>query len=147
MSYSIAHIVHLFCAIVFVGGVFFEVLVLSAVHGKQVSRSARHEVMPVIGKRVKNFMPWVVVVLFLSGVLMAMRYGAVLSHPFSSAFAWQLSLKILLAFSVFVHFLIAIVKMKHKTLTKAWSRYIHMSVFVHMIFIVFLAKSMFYFNW
>ncbi|MDY0271381.1 MAG: hypothetical protein RBR37_02560 [Advenella sp.] len=57
MSYSLAHIVHLFCAIVFVGGVFFEVLVLSAVHGSQVSRQARREVMPVIGNRVKSFMP------------------------------------------------------------------------------------------
>lgn len=146
MSYSLAHIVHLFCAIVFVGGVFFEVIVLSAVHGSHVSKEARREIMPVIGRRVKSFMPWVVIALFFSGILMAMRYLAVLADPFASSFSLQLSLKILLALSVFVHFMIAIVKMKRNTMNKVWSRYIHVSVFMHMIFIVFLAKSMFYFG-
>ena len=50
-TYSVAHIIHLFCAIAFVGGVFFETLVLSAVHSKKVSREARREVEKAITRR------------------------------------------------------------------------------------------------
>lgn len=42
--YALAHIIHLFCAIAFVGGVFFETLVLSVIHSKRVSRESRREV-------------------------------------------------------------------------------------------------------
>lgn len=42
-AYAVAHIIHLFCAIAFVGGVFFETLVLSVLHTKRVSREARRE--------------------------------------------------------------------------------------------------------
>ena len=38
--YPYAHIIHLYCAITFVGGVFFEALVLSVMHSKRVSREA-----------------------------------------------------------------------------------------------------------
>ena len=41
--YQWAQVVHLFCAIAFVGGVFFEALVLSGMHSKGVSREARRE--------------------------------------------------------------------------------------------------------
>lgn len=36
--YAVAHIIHLYCATAFVGGVFFEVLVLSVLHTGRVSR-------------------------------------------------------------------------------------------------------------
>jgi hypothetical protein len=37
--------------------------------------------------------------------------------------------------------------MRRHTLTKAWSRYIHTAVLLHMTLIVILAKTMFYFVW
>lgn len=36
--YALAHIIHVYCAIAFVGGVFFEMLVLSVLHTGRVSR-------------------------------------------------------------------------------------------------------------
>ena len=42
--YAIAHIIHLYCAIAFVGGIFFEMLVLSVMHTGRVSRESRREV-------------------------------------------------------------------------------------------------------
>ncbi|QEY25358.1 CopD family copper resistance protein [Neisseria zalophi] len=145
--YSVAHIIHLFCAIAFVGGVFFETLVLSVVHSKQVSREARREVEKAIARRAVRVMPWIVGGVFLSGLTMAHRYAAILADPFASSFNTQLFLKILLAFSVLVHFLIAVTKMRRDTLTVAWSKYIHRAVLVHMILIVLLAKTMFYVTW
>lgn len=145
--YAVAHIIHLFCAIAFVGGVFFETLVLSAIHTQRVSREARREVEKALSYRATRVMPWVVAGLFLSGLTMAHRYMAAFAHPLANAFNAQLTLKVLLAFSVLVHFVIAVTKMRRHTLTVVWSKYIHVAVLVHMILIVFLAKAMFYFSW
>lgn len=146
-AYSTAHIIHLFCAIAFVGGVFFETLVLSTIHGRRVSREARKEVEKAISRRAVRVMPVIVVMLFLSGLAMAHRYAAAFGDPFASSFAFQLCLKVLLAFSVLVHFVIAVTKMRRGTLTATWSKYIHRAVLCHMILIVLLAKTMFYITW
>lgn len=142
--YPYAHIIHLFCAIAFVGGVIFEALILSAIHSKEVSRDARKEAERAIGRRAVRVMPFVVLGVFLSGLIMAHRYASVLAQPFASAFSMQLSLKILLAFSILCHFIIAVYKIRTQTLTRAWSKYIHRAVLAQMLCIVFLAKSMFY---
>ena len=146
-NYAIAHIVHLFCAVIFVGGVLFEALVLSVLHTKAVSREARQEVERAISRRATRVMPVVVGLLFVSGLVMLHRHADALLHPFVHAFNTQLALKILLALSVLGHFVIAVYKMKRGTLTKAWSRYIHLAVAVQMIAIVLFAKTMFYVAW
>ncbi len=145
--YAVAHIVHLFCAVAFVGGVFFEMLVLSAMHGKQVSHEARKEVEQAISRRAVRVMPWIIIGLFASGLVMAHRYAVVFSNPLASSFSMQLSLKVLLAFSVLLHFVVAVSKMRRGTLTVAWSKYIHRAVFCHVLLIVLLAKTMFYLSW
>lgn len=145
-SYTIAHIIHLYCAIAFVGGVIFEALILSALHSPAVSRDARREVERAISRRAVRVMPFVVAGVFLSGLAMAHRYFDVLRNPLASAFGMQLLIKILLAFSILAHFLIAVSKMRRNTLTVAWSKYIHAAVLIQMLAIVFLAKSMFYIN-
>lgn len=142
--YPLAHIVHLFCAIAFVGGVIFEALVLSVLHGSAVSREARREVHTAISRRAVKVMPWIVFFLFVSGFLMLHRYTPLLHAPFSSAFTLQLTLKLVLAVSILGHFLIAVCKMHRQSLTTAWSKYIHRAVLLHMLLIVLLAKSMFY---
>ncbi len=143
-SYTIAHIIHLYCAIAFVGGVIFEALILSALHSPAVSRDARREVERAISRRAVRVMPFVVAGVFLSGLAMVHRYVDVLRNPLASAFGIQLLIKILLAFSILAHFLIAVSKMRRNTLTVAWSKYIHAAVLIQMLAIVFLAKSMFY---
>lgn len=144
--YPYAHIIHLFCAIAFVGGVVFEALILSALHGKEVSREARREAHAAVSRRAVKVMPLIVFFLFASGLVLLHRYAAVLSSPFSSAFAVQLGLKLLLALGILCHFVIAVYKMRTGTLTAAWSRYIHAAVLIQMMAIVLLAKTMFYFG-
>lgn len=145
-SYAIAHLIHLYCAIAFVGGVIFEALILGALHGSAVSRDARREVESAISQRAVRVMPFVVAGVFLSGGAMVHRYFDVLRAPLDSAFGIQFLLKIFLAFSILGHFLIAVYKMRRNTLTVAWSKYIHAAVLIQMLAIVFLAKSMFYFS-
>ena len=73
-TYPWAHIVHLFCAIIFVGGVFFEMLVLSVLHTRSVSREARKEIEPALSRRLTRVMPWVILLLFGSGLMMLHRF-------------------------------------------------------------------------
>lgn len=146
--YAVAHIIHLYCATAFVGGVFFEVLVLSVLHTGRVSREARREVEKAMSYRAVRVMPFAVGPLFASGIVMAAnRYLPISGEPFATSFGTMLTLKILLAFSVLAHFAIAVVKMARSTLTVGWSKYIHAVVFTHMLLIVFLAKAMFYISW
>lgn len=146
--YAIAHIVHLFCAIFFVGGVFFEAAVLSVLHSGRVSREARQEAEKAIATRAVRVMPWVVLGVFVSGFAMVYeRYLPALAMPFVSSFALLLMIKIILAFSILAHFVIAVCKMRRQMMTVAWSKYIHRAVLAHMIVIVLLAKLMFYWVW
>lgn len=147
-AYAWAHIVHLFCALLFVGGVLFEALILAAIHSRDVSHEARREVEQAIKRRAVRVMPPVVALLFVSGLTMAwLRYLPLLASPLASSFSLQLTLKIVLAFSVLLHFVLAVSKIRRGTLNRAWSRYIHRAVLLQMLAIVLLAKTMFYIAW
>jgi hypothetical protein len=58
-----------------------------------------------------------------------------------------LSIKIALALSVLVHFISAMRAAADGCMTSDRFRITHISVFIHMVLIVILAKSMFYFTW
>lgn len=144
--YAFAHILHLFAAFVFVGTVFFEVLILEGVR-KHVPRNVMHQIEVGIGQRARQIMPWVLLLLYGSGLAMAWRYRSLLAQPFASSFAFMLSLKIVLALSVFGHFLYAMRLRKSGRLVSSKFKRIHISVFCHMVGIVLLAKLMFYLQW
>ena len=81
-TYALAHIIHVYCAIAFVGGVFFEMLVLSVLHTSRVSRESRREVERAMSHRAVRVMPIVVIALFISGIVMVYnRYLPMLHHP------------------------------------------------------------------
>ncbi len=139
-------VIHLFAAFVFVGTVFFEVLFLENVR-RHVPARAMRALEIGIGQRARQLMPWVLLLLYGSGLGMAWRYRELLAQPFSGGFALMLSLKIALALSVFGHFLFAMHLRKHDRLFPRWHRRIHLSVFAHMVGIVLLAKLMFRLGW
>ncbi len=144
--YSILLIVHLFAALLFVGTVFFEVLILDRIRAA-VPKNAMHLVETAIGQRARRIMPWVLLALYGSGLGMAWQYRAALAHPLSSAFALMLTLKIVLALSVAGHFITAMVLIRRRRLLGSASRRLHLSLFVHMVGIVLLAKAMFHLGW
>lgn len=146
MPYSILITLHLFAAFIFVGTVFFEVLMLEDVR-KHVSRDAMREMERAIGKRARQIMPWTLLVLYSAGIGMAWHYRSVLAHPFDSSFGTMLTLKIVLALSVLGHFITAMVLGNKGLLKTRYVQRIHTSVFTHMVAIVVLAKAMLYLNW
>lgn len=135
--------IHLFSAAIFIGIVAFEVLILESIRS-HLPAQYMALVEEGIHKRGRRVMPWFVGLLFLTGIAMATHiYGAALAAPFASSFGTLLALKILLATSVLLHFILA---MKHAVcgnMTSARFKYTHLSVFIHMIAIVILAKWMF----
>nr|WP_218940620.1 hypothetical protein [Pusillimonas noertemannii] len=136
-------VLHLFAAILFVGTVFFEVLMLEGIR-RHVPREAMRAVESAIGQRARRLMPFAIIILYGAGLGMAWRYHTVLAQPFESTLGTLLSLKILLALSVLGHFIYAVRLGAQGRLKSRQSRLIHLSVFAHVVAIVFLAKAMFY---
>lgn len=143
MNYLTLLLLHLFAAIFFVGTVFFEVLMLEGIR-RHVPGEAMRAVEAAIGKRARRIMPFALLVLYGAGLAMAWQYRSVLAAPFDSTLGTLLSLKILLALSVLGHFIYAVRLGAQGRLKSRSSRIIHLSVFAHVILIVFLAKGMFY---
>ncbi|RUM98201.1 hypothetical protein EET67_08830 [Pseudaminobacter arsenicus] len=143
MSHFVLVTVHLFAAIMFVGTVFFEVLILESIR-KPVGRDAMRSVEAAIGYRARRVMSFVIAILYAAGITMAWQYRDMLAHPFDSRFATLLSIKIVLAISVLAHFITAVTLGGRGKLKSRHVKFIHISVFCHVVLIVFLAKAMFY---
>ncbi len=143
MTYGVLIILHLFAAIMFVGTVFFEVLILEGIR-KPLGREAMRNVELNIARRARRLMPFVMLVLFGAGISMAWQYRDALADPFGSRFALLLWIKIALAVSVLAHFITAMTLSGTGKLKSRHFQIIHLSVFCHVVLIVFLAKAMFY---
>lgn len=144
MTYPILLTIHLFCALFFVGTVFFEVLMLEGIRQK-VPREAMKQVEMAIGNRARKIMPWVLLALFGAGIAMAWtQYRPLLAAPSGNHLGLMLWIKIALAISVFGHFVVAMLLRRCGKLHGRNSRRIHLSVFAHVVGIVLLAKWMFY---
>lgn len=143
MSHFILVTLHLFAAIFFVGTVFFEVLILEGIR-KPLGRDAMRNVELAIGKRARRLMPWAMLILFGAGISMAWGFRDALADPFGSHFATLLWIKIILAFSVLGHFITAMTLSGTGKLKSRHFQLIHISVFCHVVLIVFIAKAMFY---
>ena len=140
--YPLILLLHLSCAIIFVGAVCFEVLVLESFHAHfDADTMARIE--QAVMARVRRFMPVVVALLFLSGfALFDIRCNGFTC--LGTPFGWLLSLKVLLAFSVLGVFVTSIRAGLRGTMDPCRFRHTHRIVLGLMIGIVILAKLMFY---
>jgi hypothetical protein len=143
MTYGVLLLLHLFAAIMFVGTVFFEVLILEGIR-KPLGREIMRTVELNIARRARRLMPFVMVVLFGAGIAMAWGYRDALADPFGSTFATLLWIKIALALSVLGHFITAMTLSGTGRLKSRHFQIIHLSVFCHVVAIVFIAKAMFY---
>ncbi|MBS0213511.1 MAG: hypothetical protein JSR26_10100 [Proteobacteria bacterium] len=136
-------LVHLSCAIVFVGAVAFEVLVLEALHAR-IDIATMGQIEEAVMARVRRFMPIVVLLLFLSGfALFDLRCNGV-SCIGTARFGWFLLAKVVLAFAVLGVFVSSIWAGLRGRMNACRFRYTHRIVLALMVGIVFLAKTMFY---
>jgi len=147
MPYLLFLLAHLFAALIFIGTVFFEVLILARLH-HQLPARVMVLVEQGVGQRARVMMPWVLLVLFGAGLGMVwLRYLPVLTAPFASSFGTLLTIKLTLAASVLLHFLLTMLRMRLGRVGPRYLRFVHLSLFAHMVAIVVLAKGMFYIRW
>lgn len=146
MVYLLLKFAHLAAAAFFVGGVFFEVMILSRA-ARSLEPGPREQLSRALGQRARRVMHWVVLLLFGAGLGLAWHYRGALADPFASSFGTLLTLKICVALSILGHFVGVVFLMRTGRMTPTRSRLIHMSVLVQMVVILFLAKAMFLLSW
>jgi|SRR5690606_4853062 len=146
MLYLLLKFAHLAAAAFFIGGVFFEVMILSRA-ARSLDQGPREQLSRALGQRARQVMHWVVLVLYGAGLGLAWHYRSALAEPVASSFGTLLTLKICLALSILGHFLGVVFLMRSGRMTPARSRLIHLSVLVQMLGILFLAKAMFLLSW
>jgi len=138
--YPWIELLHLACAIVFVGAVTFEVLVLEGLH-KQFDVVTMQHIEQAVMARVRRFMPIVVALLFLSGfVIFDVNCDGF--QCVGSRFGNWLVLKVVLAFGVLGVFVSAVRASKHGKMDICRFRNTHRVVLALMVAIVFIAKTM-----
>ncbi|CED58818.1 Putative membrane protein [Moritella viscosa] len=146
MHYGLLVGLHLLCATIFIGVVAFEVLILEGIR-QHLPAKTMSLVEQGIHLRGRKIMPFIVATLFITGGFMGYHHLSPLPSPFATSFSTLLTIKIILAVSVLIHFILA---MKHSVcgdMTTKIFKYTHLSVFFHMLAIIFLAKGMFYIQW
>jgi len=146
MFYPYALIIHLLCAIGFIGVVFFEVFILEGMRAR-LGPEIMAAVEAGLVRRARQIMPFVVGLLFLSGSYLGYEQFSASGLSWSNSLSVLLSIKIALALSVLAHFITAMLAARNGCMDSARFRITHISVFIHMVLIVILAKSMFYFGW
>lgn len=140
--YPWIELIHLSCAIIFVGAVVFEVLVLEALH-RDFEVAVMERIEQAVMRRVRKFMPVVVALLFLTGFYQFYHYCPGFQCV-ASSFGIMLIIKVVLAFAVLGVFVSTMWAMLHGRMSVCRFRYTHRVVLVLMIGIVFLAKAMFF---
>ncbi|MBE2250066.1 MAG: hypothetical protein IAE78_10990 [Myxococcus sp.] len=147
-TYGVVHLVHLLCGISFIGVVFFEVIILEGIR-KPLGPEPMAALELAVINRARSIMPWVVAVLFASGVFMAWAHRGALLLAFTapSAFGVLLWVKIVAALSVACHFVYALKTASDGCMNSRKFKLLHLSVASHMAVIVVMAKAMFYVSW
>ncbi|RDE24353.1 hypothetical protein DV711_01825 [Motiliproteus coralliicola] len=146
MGYGLAHTIHLICAILFIGVVAFEVLIIEGIR-PQIAPQTMGQLELLIQKRGRRIMPFVVIALVLSGLTLGYHHRAVLMSPLSSSFGTLLSIKLLLVVAVLVQLVMTLRRSIKGTLDSGRFKLGHRELLIQMFVIVILAKAMFYVSW
>jgi uncharacterized protein len=141
--YFVILTIHLLSAMTFGGVVIFEVVILESLHGR-LSKEVMMEIESGIIRRARQFMPLVIILLYMTGILMLRAHFPDLSTMGDSSFGRLLMVKVALAVIVLVCFIAAIrLHFLHKMNPPVFKA-IHLIVFTCIVGIVVLAKAMFY---
>jgi len=142
MSYTLALVIHLLCAIIFIGFVFADVVVLPAM--KKVLNDQEHQnVMNTISNRARKIFPISVLILILSGGFMFSKYINSDAGMFNSPLQILLLIKFILAMIIASGIVYSLSRKLVKKPPHPIMKHFHKFVLVTGICIVILAKLMF----
>ena len=139
MEYTIALIIHLFCAVIFIGYVFADVIVLPAM--KKILDEEQHQkVSNALSSRARMIFPPSVLILLITGIYMLTK---LMEGSVSSSFHMLLGIKILLAVIIMAGIVYSLSRRILKKTPHPIMKHFHKIVLVLGIFIIILAKLMF----
>ncbi len=142
MGYSFALIVHLLCAIIFIGFVFADVVVLPAMK-KVLSSNEHQKVMEAVTARARSIFPLSVLTIILSGGFMISSYINSNEGVFNTNLQKLLMLKVILALFIVCGIIYSLSMRALKKKPHPVMKHFHKFVLVTSVSIVILAKLMF----
>jgi hypothetical protein len=141
MTYTLIVIIHLLCAIIFIGFVFADVVVLPAM--KKVLNDKEHQnVMNSISNRARKIFPITVLILILSGGFMFSKYINSELGMFNSTLQILLLIKFILAMIIASGIVYSLSCKFLKKVPNPIMKHFHKFVLVVGVIIVVLAKVM-----
>lgn len=143
LNYGLLVTVHLVCAIVFGGAVAFEVLILPALQ-KQIPSATLKSIERILEARAVKILPFVLIALYLSGMLMLLRHFPDIGTILSVSMGRWLAVKIGLATIVLMAVATALTWLRLNRMTPRRMRAVHLLVFACVLGIAVIAKAMFY---
>lgn len=141
--YPIILIIHLFCAIIFVGYLFFDVIIYPNVK-KMLGDDIEKKVSGAIAKRGRKIMPLCVLLLLITGLLMISRYVGFDIGFFHTNLQKLLMAKAFLAILIFIFVATSLSCAFIFKCRNPLSKIIHPVALILSFFIVIFAKLMFY---
>ncbi len=140
--YPIFLTIHLICAIIFLGYIFTDVILLTPLY-KVLDHPTANKVFSTISKRGIKIMPLCLLLLILSGGAMVSRYIGSAHGFFTSNLQILLMLKIFFAACIFLMVIISL-SCKFLKLKNPLAKLIHPIALILGFLIVILAKLAFY---
>ena len=140
--YPVILIIHLFCAIVFVGYLFCDVVFLSPIR-KILGEEFADKMFSIIGRRSK-WIPLCFMILFVTGLIMLSQYVGKEMGYFTTTLQQLLIIKSFLAFGIALMIIISLVFYYGLKKPSPLRRVIHPIALVLGVLIVVLAKLAFY---
>lgn len=133
---------HLLCAIIFLGFIFTDVVLLSPLK-KALGDELADKIFSIVSKRGVKIMPLCLLLLLLSGGVMISRYVGTTQGFFDSPLQVLLMIKVVLALCI-VCMVVVSLSCKFLGLKNPLAKSIHKVALVLGFFIVVLAKMAFY---
>lgn len=144
MLYPILLIIHLTCAIIFLGYIFCDVVLLNLVR-KHLGDEWADKTWSVVMPRGRKIMPVALLLLIITGFGMITNYISFKDATFfESSLSTLLSIKMSLGLLIFVLAFISIITWKIKKKEIFYAKYLHQIVLILGAVIIILAKLAFY---
>jgi len=142
MAYTIVLIIHLFCAIIFIGHVFTDVVVLPSLK-KHYSQQEYQKITSIMSNRARKIFPLALLILVLSGGFMLSKFINSQMGYFSSNLQQILLLKVFLAFIIVCGVIYSLSRRLLGKTIHPMMKHFHKIVLVLGIAIIVIAKIMF----
>lgn len=141
-SYSLVLIIHLLCAIFFIGFIFTDIFVFPVLL-KTFSQKEVQDIKKSIGGRGIKIFPLMVLVLLITGTMMFSKYINAELGYFESTFQYLLWLKVFLVFLIASGIVYSLFCKVTKRVPFSFMEHFHKFAFVLTVLIVIIAKLMF----